>query len=62
MRTTTKKTTKMEYTEKQTEAMYLDYFNNYLTVDLFAEHHQIEIHQAKKLLSEGRLTHLQKYK
>tara|TARA_R110000803_G_scaffold40681_2_gene87582 strand:- start:254 stop:412 length:159 start_codon:yes stop_codon:yes gene_type:complete len=52
----------MEYTEKQTEAMYLDYFNNYLTVDLFAEHHQIEIHQAKKLLSEGRLTHLQKYK
>ena len=38
----------MEYTEEQKEEMYLDYFNNYLTVDLFAEHHQIEIHQAKK--------------
>lgn len=52
----------MEYTEKQKEAMYIEYFNNYLTVDLFAEHHQIDLQEAKQLLSEGRLTYVQKYK
>lgn len=52
----------MNYTEKQKEEMYLDYFNNYLTVDLFAEHHQIDPQEARQLLSEGRLTYIQKYK
>ena len=52
----------MDYTEEQKEAMYVEYFNNYLTVDLFAEHHQIETQEARQLLSEGRLTHIQKYK
>jgi len=52
----------MKYTEEQKESMYIEYFNNYLTVDLFAEHHQIELHEAEQLLSEGRLTHIQKYK
>ena len=26
---------------KEIELMYLDYFNNYLTIDKFAEHNQI---------------------
>ena len=52
----------MKYTDEQTEAMYIEYFNDYLTVDLFAEHHQIELQEARQLLSEGRLTYIQKYK
>ena len=62
MRTTTKKTTKMEYTEEQKEAMYLDYFNNYLTVDLFAEHHQITKEEADCILASGRTLNHKKYK
>ncbi len=52
----------MEFTEKQKEEMYLDYFNNYLTVDLFAEHYEIDPQEARQLLSEGRLTYVRKYK
>jgi len=52
----------MEYTEEQTEAMYLDYFNNYLTVDLFAEHHQITKQEADRILASGRTLNHKKYK
>ena len=56
------KTINMEYTEKQTEAMYLDYFNNYLTVDLFAEHNQITKEEANRILENGRTLNHKKYK
>lgn len=33
--------------------LYLDYFNNYLTVALFAEHNELTTDQAKQLLDIG---------
>lgn len=38
-------------TERQ---MYLDYFNNFLTVEAFAIHYQVSIDDAKRLISEQR--------
>lgn len=37
------------------ELMYLDYFNNYLTIDKFAEHNQISWLSAKSIINKGRL-------
>ncbi len=37
--------------------LYLDYFNNYLTVSTFAEHHGLTPVQAKTLLDMGRDVH-----
>ena len=37
------------------ETMYLDYFNNYLTIDKFAEHYQISWFSAKSVIDKGRL-------
>lgn len=34
--------------------MYLDYLNNYLTVEVFAEHYGMTVEDADKLLSVGR--------
>lgn len=39
----------------QIEAMYLDYFNNYLTIDKFAEHNQISWFSANSIINKGRL-------
>lgn len=36
---------------------YLDYVNNYLTVDLFAEHNGLRYAEAVKLLELGKLVH-----
>jgi hypothetical protein len=33
---------------------YLDYWNNYLTPELFAEHRGIDVEQAKALIDIGR--------
>lgn len=35
-------------------AFWWDYFNNYLTVDLIAEHHQMERADAQALIDSGR--------
>jgi hypothetical protein len=35
--------------------MYLDYFNNYLTVEKFAEHNLLSVEYAKQLLDIGRI-------
>jgi len=37
------------------ETMYLDYFNNYLTIDKFAEHNQISWFSAKSIINKGKL-------
>ena len=37
------------------ESMYLDYFNNYITVAKFAEHNQISWFSAKSIINKGRL-------
>ena len=42
-------------TNKEIELMYLDYFNNYLTIDKFAEHKQISWFSAKSIIKKGRL-------
>ena len=42
--------------------LYLDYFNNYLTVALFSEHHGLTIKQAETLLDMGREIHEQRVK
>ena len=40
---------------KEIETMYLDYFNNYLTIDKFAEHNAISWHSAKSIIKKGKL-------
>lgn len=40
---------------KEIETMYLDYFNNYLTIGKFAEHNQISWFSAKSIINKGRL-------
>jgi hypothetical protein len=37
--------------------MYLEYFNDYLTVDKFAEHKGISSHAACQMLKEGKAIH-----
>ena len=36
------------------EALYLDYFNNYLTVEKFANDYEINVKLANKLIEKGR--------
>ena len=44
------------------ELMYLDYFNNYLTIDKFAEHKQISYYSAQTIINKGRLLSHSRYK
>lgn len=37
--------------------LYLDYVNNYLTVEKFAEHHEISFFMAMQIIEEGRAIH-----
>jgi len=36
---------------------YLDWFNNYLTIEKIAEHHGLEVDEAKALITMGRYMH-----
>ena len=36
---------------------YLDWFNNYLTVETIAEHHGLDVDDAKALINMGRYMH-----
>ena len=38
-------------------AMYLEWFNNYLTIDKFAEHHGLHVDEAIDLLDVARRCH-----
>jgi hypothetical protein len=42
---------------KQLREFYLDWFNNYLTVEKIAEHHGLDVDDAKALISMGRYMH-----
>ena len=42
------------WTLEEIQAMYLDYFNNFLTVEVFAEHYEITKDQALGIISLGR--------
>lgn len=37
------------------EKMYLDYFNNFLTVGRFAEHYNISVKEANEIINLGRI-------
>jgi len=37
--------------------LYLDYVNNYLTVEKFAEHHEVSFFMAMQIIEEGRAIH-----
>jgi len=45
---------------KQIREFYLDWFNNYLTVEKMAEHHELDVAHARTLIDMGRDAH-QKY-
>lgn len=42
---------------KQLREFYLDWLNNYLTVEKIAEHHGLDVDDAKALISMGRYMH-----
>ena len=42
---------------KQLQEYYLDWVNNYLTVDKIAEHHEITVADAELLINLGRSYH-----
>lgn len=42
---------------EQLQAMYLDYFNNYLSVACFSDHNGLSIDEAEKLIRLGREIH-----
>jgi len=52
----------MEYTDEQKEQMYLDYFNNFLSISALAQYYQISPKEAEEILSSGRLINHSKYK
>lgn len=42
---------------KQLREFYLDWLNNYLTVETLAEHHGLDVEQARALINMGRDAH-----
>jgi hypothetical protein len=42
---------------EQLAALYLEWFNNYLTIDKFAEHHGLRVDEAIDLLDVARRCH-----
>lgn len=47
----------MKQANEYLRELYLDYVNNYLTVDKFAEHHELHSTDARRLLSLGKILH-----
>ena len=50
----------MKNTKKTPEQIYIDWFNNYLTVEKIAEDYQVTKDEMIKILNIGRLEHLKK--
>ena len=44
---------------KQLREFYLDWFNNYLTIEKMAEHHDLDVEHARTLIGIGRDAHQQ---
>ena len=40
--------------ESQLVALYLDYFNNFISVDSFAEYHKLQLDSANFIIDKGR--------
>lgn len=47
----------MKQANEYLRELFLDYFNNYLTVDKFAEHNGIQPSEARRLLEMGKHLH-----
>jgi hypothetical protein len=45
----------VQYDRNQLHEFYLDYFNNFLTIDRFAEYHNFTRYEASKILDMGKL-------
>ena len=37
--------------------LYMEWFNNFLTIERFAEYYEISIHRAKVIINKGRVLH-----
>lgn len=44
-------------TQKTKQELFLDYFNNFLSVQYFAEHYGFELGQAQEIINQGRILH-----
>ena len=52
----------MNYTNTQIEAMYLDWFNNFLSCDAWRSHYHLSIAEGENILDLGRqLNHIRKH-
>jgi hypothetical protein len=49
------------YSDKVSDQMYLDFLNNFLTIDCFASHYNITRDQALNVLSQGKEFHMSKF-
>jgi hypothetical protein len=49
------------YSDKIAEKMYIDFFNDFLTVDCFASHYNITRDQALNVLNQGKQFHISKF-
>ena len=47
----------MQPMSKQLAAFYLDWINNYLTVEIMAEHHDLTVEHTATLINLGRSYH-----
>ena len=48
----------MNAEQKWIEKMYLDYFNNFLTVERFADYYSMSMEQAHEIINKGRAINL----
>lgn len=46
----------LTFTPKQIESMRLDYINNFLTLERFAEYYNLTLEEAKRILRKELLT------
>mgnify|MGYP000029218262 CR=1 FL=1 len=44
----------MKFTKQMYEEMYLDYFNNFISTERFAEHYDLSMNEAKTIIIVGR--------
>ncbi len=52
---------RVNYNDSDLQQMYLDYVNNFLTVEKFAEHYNISNNEANKVIIAGELAHANDY-
>ena len=52
----------MNYTNAQIEAMYLDWFNNFLSCEAWREHYDLSMAEGENILDIGRqLNHIRNH-